>query len=66
MTGAGVVFKLAPSGTDWIYSVLYAFPGGAAGTDPSGTVAVDNAGHVYGTTFLGGKYDRDVAFEIIP
>ena len=49
--GCGVVFRLAPGGTE---TVLYAFEGGSHGAYPTGGVIVDGAGALYGTTNNGG------------
>jgi uncharacterized repeat protein (TIGR03803 family) len=49
--GAGVVFKLDPSGHE---TVLYAFTGGADGNKPMGSLIRDSAGNLYGTTNEGG------------
>jgi uncharacterized repeat protein (TIGR03803 family) len=53
--GKGVVFKLAP-GTKgkWKDSVLHNFKGGNDGEYPKGTLVLDKAGNLYGTTYNGG------------
>jgi uncharacterized repeat protein (TIGR03803 family) len=53
LAGDGVVFKIAPDGTE---SVLYAFKGPAKGdgANPYGNLITDNAGNLYGTTLSGG------------
>jgi uncharacterized repeat protein (TIGR03803 family) len=48
--GCGVVFKLDLAGNK---TVLYAFTGGANGSNPEGVVR-DSAGNLYGTTSSGG------------
>jgi uncharacterized repeat protein (TIGR03803 family) len=50
-SGAGVVFKLDPSGQE---TVLYSFTG-EDGANPDAGVIRDAAGNLYGTTFFGGK-----------
>ncbi|HKS72568.1 MAG TPA: choice-of-anchor tandem repeat GloVer-containing protein [Terriglobales bacterium] len=53
--GCGVVFELSPAGGGtWIYSVLYTFTGGRNGYGPLGTLVLDSAGNLYGTTREGG------------
>lgn len=48
--GCGVVFELAPDGTE---TVLYSFEGGADGGNPmSGRLVSDDQGNLYGTTPL--------------
>jgi uncharacterized repeat protein (TIGR03803 family) len=51
--GCGTIFKLAPSGKE---TVLYRFPGVSTGVHPSGSVILDAAGNLYGTTPHGGGY----------
>jgi uncharacterized repeat protein (TIGR03803 family) len=50
-TGCGSVFKLDPSGT---LTVLHRFGGISDGTNPTGRLALDSAGNLYGTTLTGG------------
>ncbi len=50
-TGAGVVFKLDPSGNE---TVLYTFTGGADGALPTCGLLQDAQGNLYGTTGYGG------------
>jgi uncharacterized repeat protein (TIGR03803 family) len=45
--GCGTVFQITTTGTE---TVLYAFAGRADGNTPSGNVALDNAGNLYGTS----------------
>lgn len=49
--GCGTVFKIAPDGTE---SILYAFAGGSDGYSPSGGLAIDRQGNLYGVTEFGG------------
>jgi uncharacterized repeat protein (TIGR03803 family) len=52
--GCGTVFRLTPtSNGSWTYTVLYRFTG-ADGADPSGDLAIDASGNLYGTTYWGG------------
>lgn len=50
--GAGVLYKLDSAGS---YTALYSFSGGAAGSEPYAGVILDQAGNIYGTTYLGGE-----------
>jgi uncharacterized repeat protein (TIGR03803 family) len=54
--GFGTVFKLTPTSTGYTAAVLYAFAGGRDGYWPSGTLAVDSLGNVFGTTMAGGNH----------
>lgn len=61
-SGAGVVFKLDPSGHE---TVLYSFTGGADGGYPVWvTLARDSAGNLYGTTSGGGTVGDGVVFKV--
>ena len=60
--GCGVVYR---SGIGGKYAVLYRFTGGADGWLPSGSLAKDDAGNLYGTATLGGS-GVGVVFEITP
>jgi uncharacterized repeat protein (TIGR03803 family) len=54
--GCGTVFKLAhASRGGWSYSVIHSFHGGRDGAGPAGTLVVDLAGDLYGTTQAGGS-----------
>src|SRR4029077_4184859 len=46
---SGALFELTPSGNGWTETVLYSFTSGADGGQPSGGVALDAAGNLYGT-----------------
>ncbi|HUD26346.1 MAG TPA: choice-of-anchor tandem repeat GloVer-containing protein [Burkholderiaceae bacterium] len=59
--GAGVVFKLDPSGNE---TAIYSFTGGADGGSPYAGVIRDEDGNLYGTTFLGGTYNVGVVFKL--
>lgn len=50
-SGAGVVFKLDPTGHE---TVLHGFSGGADGANPTSGVILDSFGNLYGTTYYGG------------
>jgi len=68
---AGTVFKLAPTMTGWVETVLYSFCalGGNACTDgglPLSALIMDGAGNLYGTTDAGGTNGGGVAFRIAP
>jgi uncharacterized repeat protein (TIGR03803 family) len=59
----GTVFKIAPDGT---FSVIYDFTGGADGGGPAGTLKIDSAGNIYGTTASGGSSGNGTVFELSP
>jgi uncharacterized repeat protein (TIGR03803 family) len=68
-TNYGTVFKLIPKGDMWVRKVLHTFTGGSDGSTPLGTLALDAAGNIYGTTNLGGSSVNGgygVVFEITP
>jgi uncharacterized repeat protein (TIGR03803 family) len=71
----GVVFKLSPqSNGAWKETVLHAFQGGTDGSSPIGTLILDSAGNLYGTTRWGGSSTSNcfpavgcgIVFELSP
>lgn len=61
----GTVFKLTPSNGGWIYTDLHDFTGGSDGAFPTGSVAIDSQGNLFGTTDIGG-IGGGVVWEITP
>jgi uncharacterized repeat protein (TIGR03803 family) len=67
--GCGVVFKLAPDGTE---TTLYAFHGGSDGGNPWGTLIADGNGDLFGTATDGARsgcyegYGCGTVFKISP
>ncbi|HZQ69176.1 MAG TPA: choice-of-anchor tandem repeat GloVer-containing protein [Terriglobales bacterium] len=57
----GTVFKLDPTGKE---TVLYSFVGGQDGITPVGGLVHDNAGTLYGTTYLGGAFGFGTVFRL--
>src|SRR5207253_10252887 len=47
--GSGTGFKLSPTPTGWVHTVLYSFTSGADGGEPYKGVTVDREGNLYGT-----------------
>jgi uncharacterized repeat protein (TIGR03803 family) len=60
-TGNGVIFELAPDGTQ---TVLHSFSGGSGGAEPDGGVIVRPSGDIYGTTGSGGAGGNGVLFKL--
>ena len=65
LNGGGVAFVLGggslPGGT----SVLHSFGGASDGSQPSGSLASDASGNLYGTTWAGGVYQLGCVFELM-
>src|SRR2546428_11661420 len=53
--GSGTVFKLSPTPTGWMHTVLYSFTSGADGGEPYKGVTLDRDGNLYGTAVAGGS-----------
>jgi uncharacterized repeat protein (TIGR03803 family) len=53
-SGYGVVFKLTPSGSGYVESIIHFFHGAPDGSLPRSGLIADSAGALYGTTSLGG------------
>jgi len=60
---AGVIYKVNAAGTE---TVLYAFTGGADGSEPNPGLIRDSAGNLYGTTYRGGASNAGVVFKVSP
>ncbi len=58
--GAGVLFKIDPSGNQ---TVMYSFPG-SDGSNPLPGVIQDSAGNLYGTTTGGGPANAGVVYKL--
>jgi uncharacterized repeat protein (TIGR03803 family) len=52
-TGQGTLFRITPAG---VFSVIHTFTGGADGYGPTGTLAHDGTGAIYGATSAGTVY----------
>jgi hypothetical protein len=70
-SGCGTVFQLIPAGNGtWNKTTLYYFTGGDDGEFPSdGTLILDNAGRLYGTTLGGATYGSSgygTVYQITP
>jgi uncharacterized repeat protein (TIGR03803 family) len=67
--GSGAVFKLGSSNGVLTETVLYSFCQQAScidGSTPYGSLVVDSAGNLYGTTYEGGVYGGGVVFKLTP
>jgi uncharacterized repeat protein (TIGR03803 family) len=62
--GCGVVFKLTKNSNGWNETVLYFFTGGSDGETPYGSLAIDSAGNLYGTTYQAGAFDAGTLYEL--
>ena len=63
LDGEGTIFKLAPAGTGYSYSVIYKFTGGADGAWPLGGLLIDASGVIYGATQSGAASACPGAFQ---
>ena len=59
--GAGVVYKLDTAGNE---TVLYNFPRGLGGANPTAGVIRDSAGNLFGTTDYGGTAGAGVIYKL--
>ena len=61
----GVVFKLTPAKGTWTISVLHTFTGGRDGGAPElGSLTMDAAGNLWGTTTAGGVFGYGTVFRL--
>ena len=61
----GTVFKLSPGAGGWTLTTLHDFTNGSDGAFPTGPLAIDAQGNLYGTTTSGGT-GGGVVYEITP
>jgi len=71
--GCGTVYRLRPSPTacqaalcPWSESVLYRFQGGTDAFYPTGDLAFDSTGAIYGTTYIGGTGGPGTVWKLTP
>jgi uncharacterized repeat protein (TIGR03803 family) len=64
--GFGSVFQMTPANGSWKFTDLHDFAGGGDGAVLYGSVAVDSAGYVFGTTNEGGSENQGLVFQIKP
>jgi len=61
----GEIFRMTPSGNQWLYSAYYTFNGSTSGL-PLGAVTFDASGNMYGTGLAGGSDYDGTVWEITP
>lgn len=66
--GCGLVFELVPpsAGGGWKETTIWAFQGGADGSNPMAGVVAGKSGVIYGTTTGGGAFNKGTAFRLTP
>ncbi len=62
--GGGTVFELSPSGQTWTFKLLYSFSGPGNQCGPRGSLALDGAGNLYGTTYCDGANQFGSIFKL--
>jgi uncharacterized repeat protein (TIGR03803 family) len=60
----GTVFELTPGKGTWTEKTLYSFTGASDGSYPEGTLILDPAGNLYGTTSTGGGSQVGTVFQL--
>jgi uncharacterized repeat protein (TIGR03803 family) len=63
--GYGIIFKLSPTEKAWTETLLLRFANGNDGAEPAGQLVFDSRGHLFGTTYAGGKYAYGTVFALI-
>jgi uncharacterized repeat protein (TIGR03803 family) len=61
--GCGIVYEISSTGK---YSVLHRFSGANDGSDPSGGLAEDSSGNIYGAAMDGGSGGNGVIYKVTP
>lgn len=62
----GTVFKLTPSGNDFVHTILHQFGDPTFGQSPNTATALDAFDRIYGMTLLGGTNGVGVLYNINP
>jgi len=62
----GEIFRLTPSGNQWLYTPYYQFVSSGSGAEPYGAVIFDASGNMYGTAFVFGAGGEGTVWEITP
>lgn len=62
----GIIFSLMPGGGNWTFSLLTSLTGGAGATGPHGSLIMDTAGNLYGTTYSDGAFGFGSVFQLTP
>jgi uncharacterized repeat protein (TIGR03803 family) len=66
---AGTIFSITPAPGQRAghrkFQTIYNFDG-INGLQPSGNIAIDNAGNIYGATYQGGENDWGSIFQLVP
>lgn len=62
----GGVFKLTPTSSGYVQSVVYRFTNSNDGARPIGGLTIDGAGNLYGSTSTGGTGGGGTVFELSP
>lgn len=63
--GQGNVYKLTPTSTGYVESVLYDFTGGLDGSQPEWPLTADRRGNLYSTANNSGLFGYGTAFELV-
>jgi uncharacterized repeat protein (TIGR03803 family) len=64
--GCGTVFELANSSATYTEKVLHSFGALGDGANPDGSLVLDSAHNLYGTTFAGGAFHAGSTFKVDP
>ena len=62
----GTVFELSPASGAWTFKTIHTFGNHVDGRSPSGSLTIDSAGNLYGTTQTGGTHASGTVFEVSP
>jgi uncharacterized repeat protein (TIGR03803 family) len=65
-SGYGTAWRLAPSGSGYTYSTLHSFDGPTGAYPYLGTLTLDPAGGLLGTTYAGGANGVGAVFRLAP
>jgi uncharacterized repeat protein (TIGR03803 family) len=65
-SGCGTAFALSLDSGVWTRSMVYTFSGGSDAAWPTGSLVLDGAGNLYGTSIFGGALGSGTVYELSP
>ena len=64
--GCGTVYELVRSNGEWAETILHSFSETGDAQEPFGGLVFDQSGNMYGTSVIGGLYNRGAVFQMTP
>lgn len=65
-SGGGTLYELKHQGSNWAATPIYLFDSNEVGENPWARIVFGPDGRLYGTTALGGDFNRGTVFDLVP